>query len=147
MKKRTGTPWMPADDFGRSLPAGVGLNLLVPEVEPMAAFCRDVLEGRIVYADVDFAVVELLGSILMIHADHTYLDHPMTGVVAGVELRGIGAEIRIYGTDPDRVEARAREKGWDVLAGSLDKPHGVRECHVVGPFGYVFVPSLAIPGR
>jgi catechol 2,3-dioxygenase-like lactoylglutathione lyase family enzyme len=146
MKKRTGTPWMPADDFGRSIPAGIGLNLLVPDVEPMVTFCRDVLGGAIVYADADFAVVHLLGSILMVHADHTYLDHPMTGVVAGVEPRGIGAEIRLYGAHPDAVEARARELGFDVLAGSLDKPHGIRECHVVGPAGYIFVPSRSIPG-
>lgn len=144
MKKRTGTPWMPADDFGRSIPDGVGLNLLVPEVAPMVAFCRDVLGGRIVYDDVDFAVVHLLGSILMVHADHTYLDHAMTGVVTGVALRGLGAEIRLYGADPDAVEARARAAGHVVLAGSLDKPHGVRECHLVGPDGYVFVPTMAL---
>ncbi|MBL8584907.1 MAG: hypothetical protein JNL61_22090 [Rhizobiaceae bacterium] len=137
---------MPADAFGRSIPVGVGLNLLVPEVEPMVAFCRDVLGGTIVYADADFAVVHLLGSIVMVHADHTYLDHPMTGVVSDAELRGIGAEIRLYGADPDRTESLAREAGWHVLAGSLDKPHGVRECHVVGPSGYVFVPSRALAG-
>lgn len=146
MKKRTGTPWMPADAFGRSIPLGVGLNLLVPEVSPMVDFCRDVLGGTVVYADADFAVVHLLGSILMVHADHTYLDHPMTGVVSGVDLRGIGAEVRLYGADPDAVEARARAGGFDVLAGSLDKPHGVRECHVVGPAGYIFVPSQALAG-
>ena len=144
MKKRTGQSWMPADDFGRSLPRGVGLNLLLPEIAPMEAFCRDVLGSRIVYSDEDFAVVELLGSIFMLHADHTYLDHEMTGIVSGLELRGQGMEIRLYGADPDAVEARARDAGHTVLAGSLDKPHGIRECHVIGPSGYVFVPSTAI---
>jgi hypothetical protein len=33
--KRTRQPWMKADDFGRSLPRGIGLNLLVSEILPM----------------------------------------------------------------------------------------------------------------
>jgi hypothetical protein len=38
----------------------------------------------------------------------------------------------------------ARKQDHVVLAASMDKPHGLRECHVVGPGGYVFVPSKAI---
>ncbi len=142
--KRTRTPWMAADDFGRSLPQGVGVNLLVPEIEPMESFCRDVLGATIIYADEDFAAVTLLGSTFMLHADHSYSDNPMSGVIRDVELRGTGIEIRLYGVDPDRVEALALERGFHVLAGSIDKPHGLRECHVVGPSGYIFVPSKAI---
>jgi hypothetical protein len=137
---------MKADDFGRSLPPGIGVNLLVPEIAPMEAFCRDVLGATVVYADEDFAAITLLGSVFMLHADHSYLDNPMTGVIQGVELRGAGVEIRIYGLDPDLAESRAREHGHDILAGALDKPHGLRECHIVGPSFYVFVPSLAIGG-
>jgi hypothetical protein len=55
-----------------------------------------------------------------------------------------GIEIRLYGADPDHAEAQARELGHVVLAGSMDKPHGLRECHIVGPGGYIFVPSRAI---
>jgi len=142
--KRTKTPWMKADDFGRSLPRGIGINLLVPDIAPMEAFCRDVLGATIVYADEDFAAVTLLGSVFMLHADHSYSDNPMKGVIADVEQRGAGIEIRIYGLDPDPTEARAREHGHHVLAGSLDKPHGLRECHILGPSYYVFVPSVAI---
>jgi len=144
--KRTKTPWMKADDFGRSLPLGIGINLLVPDIAPMEAFCRDVLGATIVYADEDFAAVTLLGSVFMLHADHSYSDNPMTAVIADVEQRGAGIEIRIYGLDPDAAEARAREHGHHILAGSLDKPHGLRECHIVGPSYYVFVPSVAIGG-
>ena len=144
--KRTGTPWMKAEDYGRSLPRGIGVNLLVPEIAPMEAFCRDVLGATIIYADEDFAAVTLLGSVFMLHADHSYLDNPMTGVIQGVELRGAGIEIRVYGLDPDLAESRARAHGHDILAGAIDKPHGLRECHIVGPSFYVFVPSLAIGG-
>ncbi|MEI5681884.1 MULTISPECIES: hypothetical protein [unclassified Mesorhizobium] len=144
MKKRTKQPWMAADDFGRSLPRGIGVNLLVREIAPMEDFCRDVLGAQIIYADEDFAAVQLLGSVFMLHADHSYLNNPMTGVIAGVETRGAGLEIRLYGADPDRIETMARKHDHIVLAGSVDKPHGIRECHIVGPDGYVFVPSLAI---
>jgi len=144
--KRTKTPWMKAEDFGRSLPVGIGINLLVPEIAAMEAFCRDVLGATIVYADEDFAALTLLGSVFMLHADHSYSDNPMAGVIDGVEQRGTGIEIRVYGLDPDLAEARAREHGHLVLAGSIDKPHGLRECHIVGPSSYVFVPSLAIAG-
>jgi hypothetical protein len=146
VKKRTKQPWMAAGDFGRSLPRGIGVNLLVREIAPMEDFCRDVLGAQIIYADEDFAAVQLLGSVFMLHADHSYLDNPMTGVIAGVETRGAGLEIRLYGADPDRIEVMARKHGHIVLAGSVDKPHGIRECHIVGPDGYVFVPSLAIAG-
>ncbi|MGD9913346.1 MAG: hypothetical protein AB7S80_04630 [Rhizobiaceae bacterium] len=141
--KRTGQPWMKAEDFGRSLPRGLGVNLLVREIAPMEAFCRDVLGARILYADEDFAALELFGSVFMLHADHSYADHELSGVFAGAEVRGAGIELRIYGADPDAVESRARQRGDHVLAASLDKPHGMRECHVVAPDGYVFVPSRA----
>ncbi|HTV68044.1 MAG TPA: VOC family protein [Rhizobiaceae bacterium] len=142
--KRTRDPWMKADAFGRSLPRGVGINLLVPEVAPLADFCEGVLGARILHADEDFAAVELLGSVFMIHADHAYEDHEMAGVARDQEFRGAGLEIRIYGADPDAIEARARAGNHIVLAGSIDKPHGLRECYVVGPGGYVFVPSRTI---
>lgn len=107
----------------------------------MARFCRDVLGGRIVYSDEDFAVVELLGSVFMVHADHTYLDHPMTGIVEGTPVRGMGMEIRLYGCDPDAIEERARSAEITVLAGSIDKPHGIRECFIVGPAGTSSFPA------
>ena len=50
----------------------------------------------------------------------------MAGVIGGVEQRGAGMEIRIYGLDPDLAEARALEHGHHVLVSSLDKPHGLR---------------------
>ena len=144
MKKRIGDPFMPPDQYGRSLPTGIGINLLVPEIEPMEAFLREVLSAQIVYADPDFAAVIIEGSPMMLHADHSYLDHALHGIVAGLEARGAGVEIRIYGCDPDKAEAAARSRGDVILSGSVDKPHGLRECHIIGPSGYVFAPSVTI---
>lgn len=142
--KRTKEPWMPADDFGRSLPRGVGVNLLVADIEAEVGFCRDCLGAMVLYDDEDFAAIELCGSVFMLHADHSYSSHPMSGLVAGSESRGAGVEIRVYGLDPDKVETRAQSQGHHVLAGSIDKPHGLRECFVIDPEGYVWVPSAAI---
>jgi hypothetical protein len=68
----------------------------------------------------------------------------MAGVIPSDGVRGAGVEIRLYGVDPDAAEARARQSGGIVLSGSIDKPHGLRECHIVGPNGYVFVPGIAL---
>jgi hypothetical protein len=144
VKKRNGDAFMSADAYGRSLPNGIGINLLVPEIEPMAAFLRGVLSANVLYADPDFAALVIQGSPVMLHADHAYLDHPLHGIVSGMEARGAGVEIRIYGCDPDRAEAAARARGDVILAGSADKPHGLRECHIIGPSGYVFAPSVTI---
>ncbi|MBV6650461.1 MAG: hypothetical protein KI789_12115 [Hoeflea sp.] len=144
--KRSKEPWMPADDFGRSLPRGIGVNLLVRDMAAELAFCRDCLGAMVLDSDEDFAAIELCGSVFMLHADHSYSHHPMSGIVAGAETRGAGIEIRVYGLDPDKAEARARERGDHVLAGSLDKPHGLRECFIVDPEGYVWVSSTQIRG-
>lgn len=141
---RSKNPWMSADDFGRSLPRGVGVNLLCADVAREISFCRDVLGAMVLDSDEDFAAIELCGSVFMLHADHTYSDHPMRGVVTGLESRGGGVELRVYGLDPDKTEARASARGDIVLSGSLDKPHGLRECFIADPEGYIWVPSKAI---
>ncbi|MEO1197651.1 MAG: hypothetical protein AAFX39_00245 [Pseudomonadota bacterium] len=147
-KLRTDDPFMPADDYGRSLtmppkPA-LGINLLVRDVATATAFQRDVLDCEIIYQDPDFAVVAFNGSEWMVHADHTYSDNALTGVVQGAETRGAGVELRLYGCDPDQAEARAHAQGAIVLAGSIDKPHGLRECVIIDPDGYAWVPGVAL---
>jgi len=141
--KGTSEAWMPAGEFARTLPRGIGINLLVSDIARETAFCRDVLGAMILHGDEDFAAVELCGSVFLLHADRAYADHPLSGIVAGSASRGAGIEIRIMGLDPDRVEARARAKEVVVLSGSEDKRHGLRECHVVDPEGYVWVPAIA----
>ena len=144
MKKRTGEPWMPADEYGRGLKAGIGVNLLVSDVARATRFQTSVLDASVVYADVDFAVIQAGDTQWMLHADHTYLYNPMTGVISGVEARGAGAELRLYGRDPDEAEAVARAAGHVVLAGAMDKPHGQREAMIVDDDGYVWVPGVAL---
>jgi catechol 2,3-dioxygenase-like lactoylglutathione lyase family enzyme len=153
-KKATEPAWMEPAAFGRSLPDGLGLNLLVRDVEASCAFARHVFQAEIVHEDPDFAYVRLpalgvapgaLGAAWMLHGDHTYSDHRMGGLVRSVQGRGAGAELQLYGLDPDACEARAREWGYQVFEGSIDKPHGRRECYLFDPDWYVWVPSIGIP--
>lgn len=146
VKKRTGDPWMPAPAYAKTL-AGLTVNLLVADIERAVAFQTEVLGAEVVYADPDFAVLRACGAEWQMHADHTYADHPLKGSLNDELARGIGAEIRLYGRDPDAAEAAARALGTDVLAGSMDKPHGLRECFVISPSGYLWVPSIAIGGE
>ena len=140
-KLRTGDPWMPAPDYGRSL-TGLGVNLLVENVERAVDYQTHVLGAEVVYADPDFAVLKAYGSEWMLHADHTYSDHELKGSLQPELARGIGVELRLHGCDPDGAEARARERGETVLAGALDKPHGLREAYLIDPDGYLWVPDV-----
>lgn len=131
--------------FGRGLAKGVGVNILVPDVETSIRWQAEVLQAAVVYWEDHFAVMRALGAVWLVHSDWSYRDHEMTGAVQGVEARGAGVEIRLYGLDPDACEARARAIGGDVLAGAMDKPHGLREAYLVDPDGYIWVPGVGIP--
>ena len=135
---------MPAPEYSRTL-RGVGVNLLVREVEASVAFVAGVLGLDVVYADPDFAVLRHDGCDILLHADHAYEMHPLLARAQQARDRGAGAELRVYGIDPDAAERRARESGAVVLAATKDAGHGLRECFLVDPDGYVWVPSLRVP--
>ena len=143
MKLRMSEPFMPAPDYGRSL-TGLSLNLLVHNIEEAVRFQRDVLRVTVVYSDPDFAVLRGYGSEWMLHADHAYEKHPLRGLIAGVEGRGAGIELRLHGCDPDNAEAAARAHGFHVLAPAADKPHGLREAFLMDAAGYVWVPDVLL---
>ncbi len=143
--RNTGTPWMPADEYGRGL-KGLGVNLLVRDVAAAVEFAQTVLGAESVYADPDFAVLRHGQAEWMLHADHTYEDHPLHGFVAALEGRGAGAELRLHDCDPDKAEAAARTAGHTVLAGAADKPHGLREAYILDPDGYCWVPDTPFNG-
>jgi catechol 2,3-dioxygenase-like lactoylglutathione lyase family enzyme len=145
MKKRPAdkNPSVSPEDYGRAL-RGIGFNLLVTDVARAVRFATEVLGATSFYDDVDFAAMKLNGGDFMFHADHTYSDNPLSGLVKGSTGRGAGVELRVYGCDPDLAEAKARAGGWMVLAGSLDKPHGLRECAILDDDGYCWLPGVAI---
>ena len=134
-----------ADAFGRALEAGIGLNLLVHDIEAAARFQARVLDAVVDYWDQDFAILRAQGAVWMLHHDRTYRNHPLSGIAKAAEGRGAGAELRLYGRDPDTAEAVAHDLGGVVLAGSSDKPHGVREAYILDPEGYCWVPTISKP--
>ena len=144
-KKRVGEPWMAADEYGRSLPAFT-VNLLVADVARSVAFYRSVLGSEVLYSDPDFAALRIGELHFMLHADHTYEQHPWRERLRDGGGRGLGAELRLFGVDPDALEARARDAGVIVLQPATDKPHGWRETWLEDPDGYVWAVGVATEG-
>ena len=136
-KKRTGEPWISGADFGRLLPP-FSVNLLVRDIETSLRFYREVLDAFVHYADVDFGALKIGGAEVQLHADHAYDAHPWYPRLADGEARGLGAELRLLGLDPDRVEKRAREFGGAIVRAATTKGHGWREVIVEDPDGYVW---------
>jgi predicted enzyme related to lactoylglutathione lyase len=142
---RTGAGWIPADEYGRGLPAFT-VNLLVKDVARSLPFYRDVLGVTVRHVDADFAALNLQGTDFMLHADHTYDHHPLYARVRDVAVRGTGAEIRVMGIDPDAAEARAKKFGATVVQEARDFPHGWRDVMLADPDGYVWAVGVGIGG-
>src|SRR5215471_4764790 len=115
-KMRTGEAFLPADEYGRSLPK-LSANLLVRSIEKSRQF---VLGANIRYWDNDFAALSILGIDFMLHADHAFDHHPLYAYLTSNIERGIGAELRILGLDPDQVEAQAKSAGARVVQPTKD---------------------------
>ncbi|MCV2867230.1 glyoxalase [Defluviimonas sp. WL0002] len=130
-----------AADFGRSL-KGLGLNLLVRDVLAEAEFLRFVFEMNAHRLSRDFAIMVYADGVFQLHSDGTFGAHPLLGLLPEAGPRGAGVEIRLYETDPDTAAARAAEVADAVvLQAPADKPHGLRECVILCPNGYAWVPS------
>ena len=108
-------PFMPPDDFGRTL-TGLTLNVLVRDMERAVLFQTKVLGSTLVYSDPDITIVRGFGAQWMIHSDHTYDNHQLHGYIAGTKVRGVGAEFRLHGCDPDSAEKAAIAHNFKILS-------------------------------
>jgi len=133
---------MSAAEYGRTL-SGLSVNLIVRDVPRSVPFYTDVLQLQLLYSDEDFAAFERDGVKLQIHADHTYARMPWAARLRDESRRGLGAEIRILGVDPDAAEERARDGGFTVAVPVRDWPHGWRDCVLEDPDGYTF--AVGVP--
>jgi predicted enzyme related to lactoylglutathione lyase len=136
-KTRIGDAWMPADEYGKSLPKFT-VNLLVRDVARSLPFYRDVLGATVRYVDGDFAALAFAHLDFMLHADHAYDHHPLYGRLKAAGPRGTGAELRVLGIDPDAAEKRAREQGVKIVQPAKSFPHGWRDVMLEDPDGYVW---------
>ena len=134
-----------AVSYGRGL-RGLGVNLLVAEScwPALLTFVREVLRVPLATVGENFAVLRHGGTDMILHRDDTYGSSPGARAErqrAAPGPRGLGVELRIYSVNPGEVEARARAAGHTVLQPTATKPHGLVECYLQGPGGYVWVPS------
>lgn len=143
-KTRTGDAFMPAGDYGRALPK-FSANLLVRSVAASLPFYRDVLGAIVRYADDDFAALSLLGIDFMLHADHAYDHHPLYARLQATPERGVGAELRFLGVDPDEVEERSKRLGATIIQPAKDHAQGWREVTLLDPDRYIWTVGLPIP--
>ena len=142
-KLRKGDPWMPGFRYGALLPP-FALNLLVGNVEESVHFYQQVFDAEVHYFDIDFGAVRVGAVEVMLHADHTHDDHPWHEEIQQGGKRGIGAQMRLLGIDPDITEQRARDGGYMVVAGARNKGHGWRETLVRDPNGYEWAVGILI---
>ena len=141
---RMGGAFMPADDYGRGM-RPFSVNLLVRDTRVSLAFYEPVLGAAVRYADADFAVLKLLDFEFMLHSDHTYDHHPLYERLRAPGLRGTGAELRVFGIDPDSLERRAREAGATIIQTTRDFPHGWRDVMLADPDGYIWAVGMPTP--
>jgi catechol 2,3-dioxygenase-like lactoylglutathione lyase family enzyme len=141
-KRHLGQSWMPADDYGRTLPPFT-VNLLVTDMARSTAFYVRVLGAKLIYSDCDFAALRVNDLEFMLHADHAYDHHAWYSELVRGGRRGLGAELRLFHVDPDAVERRAREFGSTIVQSTQEKPHGWRDVIVADPDGYTW--AVGIP--
>jgi len=139
---RTVEAFMPADDYGRGM-RQFSVNLLVRDMRPSLAFYERVLGAAVRYADSDFAVLQLLDFEFLLHADHTYDQHPLYERLKAPGVRGTGAELRVLGIDPHLLEKGAREAGATIIQTTRDFPHGWRDVMLADPDGYIWAVGVA----
>jgi catechol 2,3-dioxygenase-like lactoylglutathione lyase family enzyme len=137
-------PRMSGPDYGRSL-QGLGFNLIVNDLERAIHFARHVLGAEVFFRTDVFAAMHLSGQSFMFHIPASYRGNELHATLTSDAPRGVGIELRCYAVDPDKAEASARTHGFTVLAGALDKPHGLRECMILDDDGFVWIPSRHLP--
>ena len=129
-----------ADAFGASL-RGLGVNILLSNVPRCVDFLTQVFEMKAHQASADFAIMAYQSQVFQMPSDATYSAHPLLPLLPENPPRGLGVELRLYDSDPDTAAARAEALGAMILQAPSDKPHGLRECAILGPDGYLWVPS------
>ncbi|MDN5785820.1 glyoxalase [Pseudorhodobacter sp.] len=136
----------PAAAFGHAL-TGLSINLLVRDVALEVSFLAAVFGMTAHRQSKDFAIVIYDDKPIQIHADVTFSNHPLHGMLPDSGPRGLGIEIRLHESDPDAACANAEGAGGVILQPPTDKQaHGLREAVILSPHGYAFVPSRRIGG-
>jgi hypothetical protein len=128
---------------------GLSLNLLVRDVLLEVEFLRTVFGVQTYKVSQDFGICVHGASVFQLHADHTFTQNALYGLLPESPPRGAGIELRLHEADPDLAAERAsRFANAMVLAAPIDKVgHGLREAIILCPHGYAWVPSQRIGGE
>jgi len=143
IKSDPSTWWMSTGDYARRM-KGLTVNLMVRDVEGCVPFHTEVLGATAEFVCVDFASFAFDGFTWMLHADHTYDRHPLHRMLTADLDRGVGAELRLHGRDPDAACEAADRLGCRILERAASKGHGTREAYIFDPEGYLWVPDVLI---
>lgn len=131
-------------EIGRAL-TPFGVNLLVKDGKRTGAFLTEVLGFTQIRLGDGYGLFRLGSILIQIHEDAVYSEHPLPSLLPEAGARGAGVELRLFECDPDVAEGKARARGDMVLRETLDRPHGLRECFLLDPDGYCWVPSRRLP--
>lgn len=134
---------MNAAEYGRTL-HGLSLNLIVRDLGRSLPFYTEALGFRVLHRTAEYAALEREGIHVQLHVDRTYERMPWAGELSSGARRGLGAEIRLLGFDPDAVERAASEHGTVLLPTASRESHGWRDCVVADPDGYTFAVGQAL---
>jgi len=134
---------MNAAEYGRTL-HGLSLNLIVRDLVRSLPFYTEVLGFRVLHHTGDYAALEREGIHVQLHVDRTYGRMPWAEELASGARRGLGAEFRLLGFDPEAVERAAREHGSVLMPTAVRESHGWRDCVVADPDGYTFAVGMAL---
>jgi predicted enzyme related to lactoylglutathione lyase len=130
-----------AATFARSL-TGIGVNLLCRDVRATAAFLQGCFGVSVHRLSADFAIVRCGDALIQLHSDASYSAHPMHDLLPETPPRGVGAQVFLFGIDPDTACNRAEAVGGTVIEAPRNKPHGLREATILSPDGYAFSPAV-----
>jgi hypothetical protein len=138
----------PAGEGPAAAAAALGLVLWATDVPALATFIARVAGVPIAEQHPGYAVIDLPGCTIAIHADEAYRGHPWFDALRREgAARGIGAEFRLEAR-PD--VQRAYREALAAGATTVYPPHdqdGLQECQLLGPDGYLFTLWSAIaPG-
>jgi uncharacterized glyoxalase superfamily protein PhnB len=129
----------PAGEGLSTTAAALGLVLWATDVPALAAFIARVAGVPVSEQHPGYAVIDLPGCSIAIHADEAYRGHPwFEALHREGAARGIGAELRLQAR-PD--VQRAYREALAAGATTVYPPHdqdGLQECQLLGPDGYLF---------